>query len=210
MSEVREERKPLSRILRELCADPDEVITLGEIMQAFGRRSFGAMLFVFSIPNLLPLPPGSTTVLGAPIAVLAPQVAIGRRTPWLPKALNNRPIKASDLERLLGRMLPTLERIEKLSKPRLLFLFGPVGDRLIGLICTLLALVLILPIPLGNLLPAATIGVLSLALFQRDGLIAIVGYVMAAISGGLLFIGAQVMVLLFREAMRMIGLQPAF
>lgn len=206
MTFVREERKPLSRILRELCADPDEEITIGEIVHAFGRRAFGAMLFVFSVPNLLPLPPGSSSILGLPLVLLAPQVALGVRAPWLPRFVDDREIKASDLHRLFSRLLPTLEKIETLSRPRLTFLFGPIGDRLIGVICTLLALILILPIPLGNLLPAATIGTLSLALFQRDGIIAILGYLMTAVSGLLLVVGYQALVALVRHAMMWIGL----
>lgn len=203
---VREERKLLSRILRDLCADPDAEITLGEIVDAFGRRAFGAMLFVFSVPNLLPLPPGSTTVLGLPLMLLAPQVMIGMRRPWLPRFINDRKIKGADLERLFGRLLPSLEKVELLSRPRLTFLFGPLGDRLIGLICTLLAFILILPIPLGNLLPAATIATLSLGLFQRDGIIALAGYVLTAMSGGALVVGYHVFMALLRQAMRWVGM----
>lgn len=203
---VREERKLLSRILRDLCADPDIEITIGEIVDAFGRRAFGAMLFVFSVPNLLPLPPGGTTVFGLPLVLLAPQVLVGMRRPWLPRFINQHKFKGADLERLFGRLLPTLEKVELLSRPRLTFMFGPVGDRLTGLICTLLALILILPIPLGNLLPAATIATLSLALFQRDGVIALAGYVLTVMSGGALVVGYQVFMALLRHALRWIGM----
>jgi hypothetical protein len=203
---VREERKPLSRILRDLCADPDAEITIGEIVDAFGRRGFGAMLFVFSVPNLLPLPPGSTTVLGLPLVLLAPQVMVGMRVPWLPRFIHRRKFKGADLERLFGRLLPTLEKIERLSSPRLTFMFGPIGDRLIGLICTVLALILILPVPLGNLLPAATIATLSLGLFQRDGVIALAGYLLTLTSGAALVAGYQLFMLLLQQFMRWIGM----
>jgi hypothetical protein len=77
------------------------------------------------------------------------------------------------------------------SRPRLLFLFGAWGHRAIGLVCTLLALVLILPIPLGNMLPAAAVSVLSLALVQRDGFLALAGYALAALSAGVLVLAAN-------------------
>ena len=73
-------------------------------------------------------------------------------------------------------------------------MFGPVGDRLIGLVCTLLSFVLILPIPLGNLLPALTIAVLAFSMVQRDGLLVLVGYGLAATSGAVLFLSAGVVV----------------
>jgi hypothetical protein len=82
--------------------------------------------------------------------------------------------------------------MELVTRPRLEILFGPAGERLIGVTCTLLALVLVLPIPLGNLAPGATVAVLSLALLQRDGLLALLGYLMAAASVGLLVLSASV------------------
>jgi hypothetical protein len=184
--------KPISAILREFCADPDGEMTLGEIVHRLGRRAFGAILFLFSTPNLLPLPPGSSTVLGAPLVLLAPQVALGVRAPWLPRRLAERRFKTQVLASFAQRVLPWLERIERVSRPRLTFFFGSVGDRLIGLVCSLLAVVLIFPIPFGNMLPAASIGVLSLSLVQRDGILAILGYVLAAASAGVLTLAAQI------------------
>lgn len=182
--------EPLSAILTEFCEDADGAISVGEIVDRFGPRAFGALLFIFSVPNVLPLPPGSSTILGLPLVLLAPQVALGVRAPWLPRFVDDRKIKPSDLKHWLGGIIPKLRSVEKLSRPRLHFLFGPVGDRVIGLICTLLALVLILPIPLGNLAPALCIGAFALALFQRDGVIALVGYLMASVSLGLLVLSA--------------------
>ena len=192
---MRDGHEPLSQMLKNLCDEPREEVTLGEIVRSFGRRALGALLFVFAVPNLLPLPPGSSTILGAPLMLLAPQLAVGVRGTWLPKRLRDRPIKTGEIKLLLVRFIPTLEKVERASRPRLTFFFGPVGDRVIGVVCTLLAFVLILPIPLGNLLPAFTIGALALALFQRDGVIALVGYAGAAVSVGLLVISANVVVM---------------
>ena len=73
-------------------------------------------------------------------------------------------------------------------------LFSPWGERVIGVLCAALAFVLILPIPLGNLLPALTIGVFGFSLFQRDGLFAVAGYVLAGFSGFLLYLAADVVI----------------
>lgn len=187
-----EQQKPISVVLRELCAEDD--MRLGYIVDRFGRRALGSLLFVLAIPNLLPLPPGSSTVLGAPLLLLSPQLALGVHAPWLPNWLENRTISGADLSRAFNRLLPWVERIEKISRPRLGFMFGTVGDRAIGVICSLLSFVLILPIPLGNLLPALTIGVLGFALLQRDGLFATAGYILAAFSGLLLYLAADTVV----------------
>lgn len=197
--------RSLTEILRDLC-DGEGELTIGDIVEAFGRRAFGALLFVFSVPNLLPLPPGSSTVLGAPLVLLAPQVAIGVRHPWLPRKLKARRLSRRDLAKAFDRLIPWLDRIEQASRPRLTWMFGSVGDRLIGLACTLLALVLILPIPFGNMLPAATVGVLSLALIQRDGALAALGYGLFAASVGVLVMTANVAVAAAQRLMNIFGL----
>lgn len=189
---VEHEPKPLSEMLQELCVDAEGEITLGEIVERLGARAFGAILFLFSTPNLLPLPPGSSTVLGAPLVLIAPQVAVGLDAPWLPRKVAARRLKGSVLNNFTDRVQPWLQRIERVSRPRLGFLFGPLGDRVIGLVCSVLAVVLIFPIPLGNMLPAASIGVLALSLVQRDGILAILGYALAAASAGVLVIAAQI------------------
>jgi hypothetical protein len=195
----------ISAILRELCADPDAEITVGQIVRRFGRRAFGAVLFLFSTPNLLPLPPGSSTVLGAPLVLLAPQVALGVQAPWIPRGLASRRIKGAALAATFGRMLPVVERAERFSRPRLSFMFGPLGDRLIGLVCTLLALVLILPIFGANMLPAAAIGVLSLSLVQRDGVLALIGYLLAVASVGVLVLMTGAVVLTIQKLLHLFG-----
>lgn len=181
---------PLSEILREIAARDQSTVSVGDLMDAFGGRAMGALLLVFGLICTLPLPPGSTTIFGAPLMLLAPQLMLGARGPWLPRRLRARTLATADLGKALPRVLVWLERAEALSRPRLAFLFGPVGDRTIGLVCTLLAAVLILPIPLGNILPAAAVSVLGLALAQRDGALALLGYALAAASASVLVLAA--------------------
>lgn len=198
-------RKSLSDIVGEICNDPSPEVTVGEIVHRFGGRAFGALFFLFSVPNWLPLPPGSSAILALPLLFLGPQVAMGVHRPWLPHFVDSRPLRRSDLAGGLRKMLPTLERIEHLSRPRLPFLIGPAGDRLIGLTITILALVMLLPIPLGNMAPAAAVAAFGLGMVQRDGVLAVAGYLITAISAGLLVIGLQALLLLMRGVMGAVG-----
>ena len=84
-------------------------------------------------------------------------------------------------------------------------MFGPVGDRVIGVVCSLLAFVLILPIFGGNMLPAASIGVLGLSLVQRDGVLALIGYLLAALSAGVLALMAGAVVIAVQRLLQLIG-----
>ncbi|HWW24484.1 MAG TPA: exopolysaccharide biosynthesis protein [Caulobacter sp.] len=182
----------LSDVIEGFGEDERPVLTVGQMLEQFDSRAFGAMLLVFGLLNCLPLPPGSSTILSLPILLLAPQIAWGSDVPWLPRRLVEHPLKRDDLRGLFRRLTPIVRRMELVTRPRLKILFGPVGERLIGVVCTLLALVLVLPIPLGNLAPGATVAVLALALLQRDGLLALLGYLMGAVSVGLLVLSAGV------------------
>jgi hypothetical protein len=182
----------LSDVIESFGEDTRPVLTVGQMLEQFDSRAFGAMLFVFGLLNCLPLPPGSSTPLSLPILLLAPQIALGREVPWLPRKLVEHPLKRDDLRGLFRKLTPIVRRMELFTRPRLEILFAPAGERLVGVVCTLLALVLVLPIPLGNLAPGATVAVLSLALLQRDGLLALLGYLMAAVSVGILVLSASV------------------
>ena len=194
----------LSDVIEGFGEDLRPELTVGQMLEQFDSRAFGAMLLVFGLLNCLPLPPGSSTVLSLPILLLAPQIAWGSDVPWLPRKLVEHPLKRDDLRGLFRRLTPIVRRMELVTRPRLEILFGPIGERLIGVVCTLLALVLVLPIPLGNLAPGATVAILALSLLQRDGLLALLGYLMAAISVGLLVLSAGVVAAAVQRLLHMI------
>lgn len=181
---------PLSAILRAVAEREAPTISIAELTELFGGRALGALLLVFGLICTLPFPPGGTTLFGAPLVLLAPQLIFGRRAPWLPVGVRARTLSTDHLARGLPKVLVWLERIEAVSRPRFALLFGAVGERLIGLVVFVLALVLILPIPGGNFLPGVTVTVLSLALVQRDGLLALFGYGLAALSASILVLAA--------------------
>ncbi len=189
-----EEHKSLSQLLGELIARPEESLCIDEIVDHFGRRAFGAILFLFAAPNLLPLPPGSSTVLGLPLLLAAPQLMLGLPNLWLPRFVGRRRIRRQDMARVFGRVLGRLTRVERMLSPRAGWVFGRAGDRLIGLACTLLALVLVLPIWGGNMLPALTISTLALGLIQRDGLVVLIGYGFLAASAVALALGLKIVI----------------
>jgi len=190
---------PLSAVLLDIAEHGEARISIDELMHKFGGRAIGALLFIFGLACTLPLPPGATTIFGFPLLLLGPQLIIGGGVPWLPERVKSRTISTADLRTALPRAIPWLQKVEAVSKPRLVFLFNPIGERLIGLICTALAFVLILPIPLGNILPALAVAVLSFSLIQRDGLIALLGYALAITSASVLVLAAHIIVRTFEH-----------
>lgn len=195
-------RQPLSEVLRAIAERKEKRVSVAELSDTFGHRALGALLLVFGLICALPLPPGGSTVFGLPLVLLAPQLMLGLRSPWLPRRLRRRSMRREHLAKGLQRVLPWLERVEAISRPRLGLLFTGPGQRFIGLVCTIFALVLILPIPLGNMLPAAAVSVLSLSLVQRDGLLALAGYALATASISVLVLAANV---IWRSLEHLIG-----
>ena len=172
----------LSAILFELATDQSrERISIGDLLNALGDRALGALLFIFAFPNALPVPPGTSAVLGAPLVFLAAQLAFGLK-PWLPAIIAKRSMSRADFQTLIVRMKPWLERAEKMLRPRATGLTVPPMEYVLGIICLLLALILVLPIPLGNMLPALAISMLALGVLERDGVWVLAGLGMTAVA----------------------------
>jgi hypothetical protein len=176
------ENPPLSEVLQRLADDDGrERIAVGDLLAALADRALGAMLFVFACPNALPALPGTSVILGAPLVLLAAQLAF-RREPWLPGFIARRSMARSDFQALVRRICPWLRRAETMLRPRAGALALPPMEYLVGLVCLLLAIVVLLPIPLGNMLPALAISMLALGILERDGYWIVGGLVMAAAS----------------------------
>jgi hypothetical protein len=165
-------------------------LSLGEMLDRIESDDGpGPVLFILTLPILLPLPPVVSMVLALPLLLVAAQIAIGRREIWLPKALSRRKIERRPLVELIARILPALDRAERIVRPRLRFLTGRLGASLVGVACTLLALVLVLPIPFANLVPALALGAFSIGLARKDGLFVVAGYGLIAVGAGVIAVG---------------------
>lgn len=200
----RKPRKRLSDILTEIGADTARTrISVADIMEATGNRAIGALILLFAAPNVLPTPPGTSSILGMPLVYLTAQLMLGR-LPWLPKFISQRSIYRADFIGMMDRAAPILARAEKLLKPRLGFLVSAPAERVVGTICFLLAMILLLPIPLGNMLPALAICLFAFGILERDGLWILAGTVVAAASlvivSGVIWAGVKMAVFLVVNA----------
>lgn len=177
--------RPLSRVLVELAESAGPRVSLGEIATALSDRSFAALIILFAAPNLLPLPPGSSTVFGVPLALIAGQLLFGMPRLWLPRVLRERSLDRETFARIAVRMEPLLRRFEKLARPRYWPLSRVFAERFVGAVVLAMALVLCLPIPFGNWAPALAVVLVALGLTERDGVWIACGTLIAAASLGL-------------------------
>lgn len=176
---------------------PGERISVGELKDSLGKRSFGMILFVLAVPNSLPVVgiPGVSTLLGAPIFLIGCQMMLGYQHIWLPKWVARSSISREGFIKIMEKAAPWLARIEKLLKPRWIWLAKGRAEPFLGVACALMAFLLMLPIPLGNLFPAISVVFISLGLMERDGVFVFLGLLMSLFSvfylQGLIWVAIQ-------------------
>ena len=172
----------LSAILLAIAQAQDkERISIGDLLEALRRRALGALLFIFAVPTALPMPPGVSAVVGAPLLFLSAQLMLGMR-PWLPKLITDRSLSRVDFEKVVTTVAPWLAKAEGVMRPRLTFMAHRPTVHLVGLVALIMSIVLFLPIPLGNMLPSVAICIMSLGLLERDGNWVLIGLVTAVAS----------------------------
>lgn len=179
----------LSQMLEAIAADESrEAISFGDLLTTLHGRAFGALMIIFAFPNILPSPPGLAGVLGLPLVFLSAQMMLGRM-PWLPGFIARRSLPRSSFAAFFARATPWLARAERLLRHRWPVLTTETAQKLVGLVCLILSLVLILPIPLGNMLPSIAICLFALGVLERDGLWIIGGLIFSVFALG--FVGGM-------------------
>lgn len=172
----------LSAILTAIAeAEDKDRISVGDLLDALKRRALGALIFIFSVPTALPMPPGVSAVLGAPLLFLTVQLMLGMQ-PWLPKLITDRSLSRVDFRRVVTTVAPWLARAENIMRPRLTFLAKRPSVYLVGLVGVVMAIILFLPIPLGNMLPSVALCIMALGLLERDGVWILIGLAVAIAS----------------------------
>jgi hypothetical protein len=174
---------PLSQRLAQIVADdgPDR-LPFSELAARLHSSAWGGLLFIFAAINVLPLPPGTSAFFALPLMLVSGQMLFGRTNPWFPARLERRGVTKQELRRLIGKMEWVELRVERILKPRLDGLTGPTAQRVIGLVCLLLALLAAIPIPLFHVAPAIAIVLFGLALIYGDGAVVIAAAVAALLS----------------------------
>lgn len=96
-----------------------ERVSVADLFEVMSHRAFGALILIFAAPNVLPMPPGFSTLFAAPLIFLATQLALSWPAPWLPKVIAKRSMPRADFAAIVDKASPWLLRTEKLLKPRL-------------------------------------------------------------------------------------------
>lgn len=169
------------RFLGDRCPDR---ISLDDILQLAGERTFGFLFVVLALPSALPIPaPGYSTPFGALIAVLAAQMLFGARKPWLPGRWRSRQVPREGVQKVLKTGLPWLRKVEAIARPRLTAVCTSLPGRTwLGLAIFLMGCSMMAPIPGTNTLPAAGIFLTGFGMTDEDGAIGLFGSTMGLVA----------------------------
>lgn len=161
-------------------------VTLEDILESVGRTSFGPLVLLAGVITLTPVVgdiPGVPTTLGILVVLTAAQLLIGRSYFWFPRWLLRRSLKRDKVRKVARWGRKPARLIDRVLRPRLSFLTEGAGAYAVAFSC----LVIGAAMPAMDFVPfsANVAGVIltmyGLSLIARDGLLALIGFVLTAV-----------------------------
>ena len=152
-----------------------EKVPVRALVTAVGRRTYGPLLLVIGLFAISPatIVPLMTSFTSVVILVVALQMAIGLRRPWLPKSILDIEAPRQAMHNFFEKIRPTIAKLDGVwLRPRLTFLTKPPFVTLTALSIAAAALITI-PlslIPFAPLAPGLAIVAFGLGMTARDGL----------------------------------------
>jgi hypothetical protein len=167
---------------RWLRSDGDK--TLGGLIELFEEKSFAILFVVLLAVPALPIPTGGVTHVFEVIAVLLSlQLIAGREHIWLPERWRRLDMASPTQRRFLTSLLRWIRRLERISRPRLRFVFDHrLSNIVFGLLVAALSIAAFLAPPFTGLdtLPALGAVLISLGVLLEDALVVAAGLVVGA------------------------------
>ena len=146
--------------------------TVASLIELFEAKSFAILFVVLLGVPALPLPTGGATHVFEIIAILlAAQLIAGRDRIWLPGRWRSLELAGDRQQRFIAGLMRLIRRLERISRPRLRFLFDHrVSNVVFGVLVVAGSVGAFLAPPFTGLdtLPALGVVLLSLAVLLED------------------------------------------
>lgn len=169
--------RPLSEILDQLRHNlSSDILTTGMLVKALHERGIGALMVLFALLVMIPIP-GINTLSGIPLILLSAQQARGRHTVWLPPRVMDKAIDRKDTIESIAKILPLLRKLEKILRPRMIWVTTSGKTRVFGAMSLAMSLFASIPVPLTHTVPGFGLLLIALGTTQRDGLAIVTGAV---------------------------------
>lgn len=169
-----------------LTQNPDaEVFTIETIMRSIGEERFDANLLFIALPTLELIPDKPETA-EVSAALLAGQMAIGRRKISMPQTLWEKEIPRHSLAVAIHAALPFIEAAEKIARPRFKWLGHPVSRRILGAFLFVLTATVAFPIIGFDPLQSISTFAISFGMAEGDGAAILLGVAVGVIALGVI------------------------
>jgi hypothetical protein len=152
----------------------DGRVTLARIAELHGSALQGSMLVLLGAPCLLPIP-GVGNVMGTALVLLSLTMWQRRGSDSLPRRVAQVALSPAWGRRVLELLARCHEVFERWSRERLPHLAAPSARFWTAPLVALMGVIIFLPVPLGNVLPACSLLSLGCGLAVRDGLAMLLG-----------------------------------
>ncbi|KEZ95694.1 exopolysaccharide biosynthesis protein [Xanthomonas vasicola] len=180
--------------------DPDQVLRVREILADLQQSAFGVFLFLAILPSFIPIPGVAGGISGPLTVLIGLQMMCCLRKPWVPCFIGERGPRRRTSQRFVSKLGPTLQRLDRLLKPRLHGMLDRMPAQVFtGVLLVLVGILLTLPIPLTNYLFGLILLLFALALLERDGALMLVGWAAALISVAVFGVTSDQLVDLIRD-----------
>lgn len=157
-------------------------VLISDILDSMEAIGFGLALMIFSLGIIIPLPPPFPSIISLPLVFFSAQMTIGNSAPKLPNWIAKKEVKRSVLAMMVQKSNPYLRRIERILKPRMLFMTSVIAERIVGFFLLFFSSFILIPLPLSNFIPGLGILITSFGLMGKDGLIIILGMIIGVIG----------------------------
>jgi hypothetical protein len=174
-----------SKIVSKISSQiPVDGINFKEFLELIGEQGGLISCLILVAPFLFPVSiPGSSLPFG--LAIVLINIGIITKThPLIPKRVMDYKISQNSMLTLLNGMKRVLSGLEKFIKPRFTSLTSPMMDQVNNVIMIFCAFLLMLPlpVPLTDFLPAYSILFLTLGSIESDGYLVLAGYTLAIVT----------------------------
>ena len=177
-----------SRLRAAAAARRDQPLSLQQLFRLHGRAGPGGLLVVLSVPCLLPVP-GAGVFMSMGMAMVA--WMIWRHYPRLvmPRKVGRFQLSPPMARRALNILAWLYEKASHVMRTRQRWWLQPAHRLWLAPFVAVMALIIFLPIPFGNVVPAVALLLIGLGLVFEDGLAmltgVLVGLALVAVLAGL-------------------------
>ena len=169
--------KSIINDIKNIIKNDAEKITLKSIINNGANGSY-LVLFIVTMLIMVPIPVLST-IFGVIDCIIAYQVLVDKKNIKLPKRLLNLSISKSSLATVIEKVSFYVNKVEFLTKNRLIFL---TNRRFINILIFIFSLLSISPVPFLSIFAVSGILLVIFGYLNRDGLFVCLGILAGSIN----------------------------